>query len=451
MITDSAILTANKDQLQVKHLDSTNDKICDTIFEISKSNDNSFVAARQKYRFTMFYLQDELTQFEVECERNIPFMSGTFIDEYFYAIDANRVIQRHNINERRECGRMCLKLPTNKSFWCQLKSYNNTLIFADENKLKLYDSRIFAKKKSKCMEIGFDNVTEKCEEITCIQTNTSENNLYVSTTHKLFVFDIRYGMESGNELTRYTHQMKSPPLMMDASGGGVTGCTPNQRLIALSGTYTDDIAIVQHTKAQNDKHRNNNIPQTLRCLSDIRKKLQANGLQSEANNLFNNNRSINIGSRFVRINSTLFLLSEKSSGEIFYQQIKSDADQIDDNDDDIDNKLFHNSNLGKDNETKPITVTNVTNFECIKRILNYKLPNEDQIPDTENPKPKKWQMSIEQLASFKDMLSADLLSVWNEQELAMREKRTDKTDFVNGWINGSSTVTQFSHADDEFD
>lgn len=404
-----------------------------------KSNDNFYVAARQKKRFTVFYLQDELQQQEYQCERNVPFMSGTFIDKHFYTIDANRVIQRHDVNERREYGRMHLKLPKNNSYWCQLMTYNNQLVFADENKLKIYDSRLFAKKASKCMEISIDSITEKCEEITCIQTDPNENNIYVSTTHNLFVFDVRYGTESGNQLTRYTHQMKTPPLMIDANGGGATGCAPNERLIALSGTFTDDIAIAQHIKCQNDKLRNNNIPQKILCLSDAYKELRENGLLSEAKNLFNVNRSINIGTRFIRINSNLYLLSEKSSGEIFYQQITSEDGE---GPHDIDDKLFRNLDLSNGNESHS-TVTSVTNFDSIKRILNFNLPNETQIPDMENPKPKKWQLSMEQLSSYKDMLSGDLLSVWNEQQLVTNVDKTDKTEFVSGWIDRSSTVTQY--------
>lgn len=449
MISDSAMLVSNKDQLQLEHLDSTNQIICDTIFEITKSEDNCYVAARQKHHFTVFYLQDELAQQDFQCERNIPFLSGTFNQHHFYSIDANRVIQRHDLKENRECGRMYLKLPKNNSFWCQLKTYKNQLIFADQDKLKIYDSRVFAKKASKCMELSMDSITEKCEEVTCVQADANENNLYVATTHNLYVFDVRYGMESGNQLTRYTHLLKTPPLMIDATGGGATGCAPNERLIALSGTFTDDIVIAQHVKSQNDKLRNNNIPQTISSMSDAYKKLRENGLQPEAANFLNKNRSINIGARFVRLDSNLFFLSEKSSGEIFFQKITQDAHEPN-QEQEIDDKLFRNLDLNEKNQTqtKPSCVTTVTNFDSIKRILKYNLPNELNLPDTENPPPNKWQQSMEQLASYKDMLSADLLSVWNEQQVPAAEDKSDKTEFVSGWINKSTAASTF---DDDFE
>lgn len=296
------------------------------------------------------------------------------------------------------------------------------------------------------MEFGMDSVTEKCEEITCIQTDSNENNLYVSTTHNLFVFDVRYGMESGNQLVRYTHQMKTPPLMIDASGGGATGFAPNERLIALSGHFTDDIAIAQHIKAQNHKIRNNNIPQKILGLSDAQKKLRENGLQSEAANLLNKNRSINIGTRFARINSNLYLLSEKSSGEIFYQQIRENDGQ---KNQEIDEKLFRNIDLGEENAVETPKITTVTNFDSIKRILKFELMNESEEPDIENPRHKKWQLSIDQLSSYKDMLSSDLLNVWNDVQVTAGEDKTNNNEFVRGWVNKSPTDTPINDDYDE--
>lgn len=411
------------------------------------------MAARQKHHFAVFCLQDNLTQHDFQCERNIPFMSGAFNQHHFFTIDANRVIQRHDLLADRESGRMHLKLPKNQNYWCQLKSYNNHLIYADASEIKLYDTRLFAKKSSRCMQMCIDSVTEKCEEITSICSDSNENNFYVATTHNLFAFDIRYGMESCNQLTRYTHQMKTPPYMLDASGGGASGCAPNERLITLAGTFSDDISIVQHTKAENVKIRSHNIPQTPLGLTDVCCQLRENGLHMEADNLqMNKNRFVNVGTRFVRIDSNLFLLSEKSTGEIFYQEITSDAERLQQRVE-FDNKLFRNQDFSMTNQRDDANsdaavdpdgaqVTTVTNFDSLKRILNFKLntPELDgeEVADIENPQPKKWQQSMEQLQSYKDMLSADLLSIWMDQQMPATEDKSDKTEFVSSWMNRST-------------
>lgn len=435
----------NRNQLKIQHFESTDQIACDTIHEIFISNDNNFVAARQKHQFTVVHLQngnDKKSKDDLKCERDIPFMSGTFLNDHFFTIDARRVIQRHDLRQNTECGQMYLKLPKNNAFWCQLKSYNNQLVFADESRLKIYDSRLFGKKASKCMELNIDSLVEKCDEITCIRCDANENNLYIATTHNLFVFDVRYGMESTNQLTRYTHQLKTPPFMIDASGGGATGFAPNERLIALSGTFTDDLVVTQHAKIQNDKIRTNNLPRRIHSLTDTSRALRENGLRLEADNLLSENRRISIGTRFLRKDSKLFLLSEKSSGEIFYQVVTEDDGQMEA---DIDDKPFRNMDLRRErvsNEAK-IHATTVTNFDSLKSILKYNLPNENEILDTENPQPNNWQQSIEQLQSYKDMLSADLLSVWNEHISVSIAEKTDRSEYVTGWINTTSTPTPF--------
>lgn len=455
-LIDSAALTASSKnhQLQLEHLDSTNQIICDTIYEIFKSYDNCFVAARQKHNFAVFCLQDDLTQHDFQCERNVPFMSGAFNQHHFYTIDANRVIQRHDLVVDRESGRMHLKLPKNQNFWCQLKSYNNHLVYADANEVKLYDTRLFAKKSARCLQMCIDSVTEKCEEITSIWGDADENNLYVATTHNLFAFDVRYGMDSCNQLTRYTHQMKTAPFMLDASGGGASGYAPNERLITMAGTFSDDITIVQHTKAVNEKIRSHNIPQTPLGLTDIYRQMRENGLHTEADNLaMNKNRFVNIGTHFVRIDSKLFLMSEKSSGEIFYQEITPHAERLEQCVE-FDSKLFRDENFRmedqKDNDeadgaaktANPLQVTTVTNFNSLKRILNFKLKatgefDDSELPDIENPQPKKWQRTFQQLQTYKDMLSADLLSIW-DQQIPAAAADTDKTEFICGWVDRST-------------
>lgn len=449
LFTDSATLNSIDTKLQLEHLDSTNQVICDTIFEVIKSDDNHFVAARQKHQFTVFYLQSENVQQDFKCEHRIPFISGTFVENNFYSIDANRTMQRFNLATKQEYGRMHLKKAKNNSFWCQLKSYNNQIVYVDESKLKIYDSRLFSTKASKCMELNIDSITEKCEGITCIRADADEQNLYIGATHNLFVFDVRYGTESTNQLTRYTHQMNTPPFVIDACGGGATGATANERLILSCGTFTDDIVTTQHSKLQNDKVRTNNIPQRILTMTDAIQNIQENGLYPSTNGSIMDNRSINVGSCFSRIDSELYLLSEKSSGEIFYQKIMQKENHVQRNLDDKplrdDNLLCSNSYSS--NRTK---ATTVTNFDSIKRILSYTLPDECDLPDIDNPKPKKWQKSMEQLASYKDMLSADLLNVWNEriQPLPVDDK-TNKTELVSSWIKRTSNVSTMHSEGDE--
>lgn len=410
------------------HLDST--ITGDTIFEVLKSPNDCYVATRQKSQFTIFPLRcDDVQENIIFTDARVPYIGGAFIDSNFYSMNMNRTIVWNDLETKQVCGRMHLKKTKNNSFWCQLRTYNDQIVYADESKLKIYDNRLFGSKAAKCMELNIDSLTEKCEEITCIHSHMFEHNLYLGLTHNLFVIDVRYGTEGSNQLTRYTHQMKTPPLIMDAIGGGIAGATMNERLICTAGTMSDDIILTQHSKNRANKVQTNNIPQRVLSLSDIDSGMTEMGLQPDRKSI---NRNINAGACFMRFGAQLFLLSEKSSGEIFYQEITHELEDRPN----IEKRYLQTNEQSHPTNDK-IVATTVTNFDSLKRILTYKLHDGDSGHPTS--KPNKWQKSAEQLGSYKDMLSADLLGVWSERlQPVPTNNKADKAELVNRWINKTS-------------
>lgn len=426
-----------QNELKIKHLDRVNLNSEDgSIFEVIKADDNHFVAARQRNHFTIFHLQDDSLQQTFNSNRNIPFLSGVFHRNSFFTIDAKRSVKSFDLVCNKGTGNMQLTAPQNNSYWCQLRRYNDQLIFADERKLKIYDSRLFGRKESKCMEINFDTLTEKCEDITCVRSDDLENNLYVTTTHNLFVLDIRYGTESSNQLSRYTHQLKTPPMIIDGSGGGATGTIANERVIALSGTFADDIVIAQHTKSKNNhKIRTNNIPQKIPCTIDIDSILNRNGFTKEIDSSQQLNRKINIGTRFYRNKSKLFLLTERSSGELFYQEIVNEDDLSDEQHADKTICNFEMPRNIKQMENNP-KVTTVTNFRSLKNILKFNLPSVEETFDISSSRLNRWQQPISKLSTYKDMLSDDLLRVWQINDSVPATERVN----ISSWLNSSSAA-----------
>lgn len=281
------------------------------------------------------------------------------------------------------------------------------------------------------MELRVDSITEKCEEITTIYSHMDEHNLYVGLTHNLCVIDVRYGTEGSNKLTRYTHQMKTPPFAIDAIGGGIAGTTMNERVICAAGMHAADVMLLQHSKNQGDKVQVNNMPQRIFSPADVDCAMRQNGLQPARAPL---NRRINVGACFVRVRSQLFLLSEKASGELYYQEITHESEERPN----IEKQCLHPVDQQPE-ANEDIVATTVTNFDSMKRILTYKLPDDGDQPEFDNPKPNRWQKSYDQLASYKDMLSADLLSVWSERlQPASANNKAEKTELVNRWINKAS-------------
>lgn len=443
-ILDSTHLKSNGHKLEVEHLDSLKIENNNTIHEVITSTDSRYVAARQSNNFAVFYLQDKSSQHNFPCDRKVPFISGAFQEHYFYSIDMNHVLKRYDLRKNKEVGKMYLTAPTGNNYWCQLRRYQDRLLFADPKKLKVYDSRQFGRKESKCMEMKFDNLLEKCEEITCIKADDYENNLYVATTHNLFVFDVRYGSESCNQVARYTHQLKTPPFVIDAIGGGVTGDIANERLAVLTGTFSEDIAIVQHSKMQGTKVRTNSIPQKVLSTMDCYQKLRQNGLQREAEKIISGNRQINIGAKLFRKDSKLFLLTQKASGDIFQQEIRLENDSYTDDDE----PLHDYSVLVDRADTKPkYRATTITNFSHLKSILKYRLPRDDESFDMERQRPNKWQQPMTKLLEYKDMLSSDLLNVWHIDTPHLPDDKSAKADLVSGWLS-TAADTRANENDD---
>lgn len=433
-----------RNRLDVELLDSTEMKSNSSIFEIIKSDDARFVAARQRDNFTIFYLRDDSTMQNVPSVNGIPLMSGAFDCNDFYTIDAKHILRRFNLSRScKESGTMYLKRPTNKNYWCQLKRYNQQLVYADERCIKLYDTRLFGSKESKCSEISFDNLIESCEDITSVRADVTENNLYVATTHHLFLFDVRFGMETNNQLARYTHQLKTPPMTIDGSGGGATGTTANERLIVLSGTFSEDVVLVQHTKNQNDKVRTNSVPQKILSIDDSCTCLRQNGLREVAECLEDANKRVNVGTRFYRNDSKLYLLTQKASGDLFYQEIMSEKDFASSGRDENQPMESLASILNKNVPKKPFRATTVTNFKSMRNILKYNMPSGiGEAFERDDVKLERWQQSIEKLSSYKDMLSADLLSVWQVDALKS-EPKPETTAMVDGWLTASQQPMDF--------
>lgn len=429
-----------RNRLEVELLDSTEMVSKSSIFEIIKADDGRFVAARQRDNFTIFYLQNESSQQDLSSVNDVPFMSGVFQSTDFYSIDAKHRLKRFDLLRGKETGQMHLKMPKNKSYWCQLRRYNQQLVYADERRIKLYDSRLFGHKESKCAEMSFDNLIESCEDITSIRADATENNLYVATSHQLFVFDVRFGMETNNQLARYTHQMKTPPMAIDASGGGSSGTTANERLIVVSGTFSEDVVMMQHAKNQSEKVRTNSIPQKILSINDSCTYLRRNGLREVAERFEEPNKKVNIGTRLYRNDNKLYLLTEKASSDLFYQEIMTEEEFANSGRDD--EKPMENLEpiLRKKVPKKPFKATTVTNFKSMRNILRYNLPTDvdETFERDETTRPERWQQSIEQLRSYKDMLSADLLEIWQVDTLKS-EPKPESTVLVDGWLRNAST------------
>lgn len=101
-IVDSSRIRMRRNRLDVELLDSTQMKSNSSIFEIIKSDDARFVAARQRNNFTIFYLQNESSLQDLPSANDVPVMSATFHGDDFYSIDAKHTLKRFNLLRSKE-------------------------------------------------------------------------------------------------------------------------------------------------------------------------------------------------------------------------------------------------------------------------------------------------------------------------------------------------------------
>lgn len=70
--------------------------------------------------------------------------------------------------------------------------------------------------------------------------------------------------------------------------------------------------------------------------------------------------------------------------------------------------------------------------------MKYELPSVEEIPDIEGAAPfNRWERPFEKLATYKDMLSADLLAVWDIKSLS-NQSRMSSSLLVSGWLQNTT-------------
>lgn len=443
-IADFSVLSIDDNTVELETIYNSNEN--ETIFELFKSNNNKYVATRQKHYLKVFYVEDGYERDSMKTKQfhsNIPYVGGTFHGKKtFLTVDMFRTIKKYNLECEKETGRRKMERATNNSYWCQLKSYGHNLLFADAKSIEIFDSRILSRKDFKSLKINLANVTELCDEITCLQTQDSENYFQVATTHNLFTFDIRKCAGVAAQVSRSTHQLKTPPLMMH-SICTTMGRSTNESLIAMAGSLADDISVGHQIKNFPENTRASISPQKVLSVIDSYGKLQDHGILYGTNLMGKSSKDLakrlNTGIRLFEKECNIFLFTQNCFGEIFYQNISTHPANDDEHIEFTSENLQAWQNALDMHQSKPttFTATTVTNFNSISNILKYNLPKvEDEEEETETDQHVyKWQKTVDELADYKDILASDLLSVWNVRSTRDASDKPDPEEIVNNWLS----------------
>lgn len=423
----------------------------DTIYEIFKSHNNQFVAIRQKNAIKVLYTDNVFAKESLktkEFSSDIPFISGDFLGKRkFMSVDMFRRVHKYDLEYERQMGIRKMCRPTNNNFWCQLKTYRNRIFFADSKTLQILDSRTFSKRDAKGLRLNMSQVTEICEDITCLSMSENENNFHVATTHNVFTFDIRKCTGAAAQMTRATHQLKTPPLIMNSaclsSGRSIT-----ETLFAVAGSLADDVTITHNIKnhVENTMHRApmRKIPNVINSYDKLRENGVLHDTQVELMSCKDIAKRQNTGLRIYDNDTNLFLFTQNCFGEIFYQSLSTSAQST------YEKPEFTHENvevwqrvLGNavpSGRASKFPATTVTNFSSMQHLLKYDMPIEDDdcpMGDDLAYVPR-WRKPVDDLAQYKDMLTEDLLGVWSIKSGRLGEGKQDREELVNTWLNATT-------------
>lgn len=411
-----------------------------TIYEIKSLVNEPYFTVRQKHQLSVVDLRSDK---ELKINSDIPLVTSAVDPSMkLILVDAKQNLKLFNLTDLKLISDS--KIFTNQMTidnWTSVRFTNsNQFICASRKIISVYDTRqplepVIYRDMSCSMGL--------CEDLTCLEQAANSYNTYITTTHKLQAFDIRNVKNEIEPTVLWVHQLKTSPVMMDINKIDNEG-----ELIVIAGIKSGDVKVFDTTISE-EATISTHLPYAPLSIHDAYKFAKSIGKFLDPNSLVQNQiRQSNTGIKLKRINSNKFsLLIKNTSGDIFQQDIiRKDEDVSYANDELRISKLVEwDKELRRRGERENklgINVTDVTNFRSTIAYLRSNMHKKvekvkAQPSNTEQP---SWQMSIDELSSYKDVLANSLLDKWViADDVEMDEKYTD--DRMNDWVE--STVEQY--------
>lgn len=441
-----SVLNVDEGTVELESLHHSTEK--QAVFEVFKSNNNRYVALRQKNFFKIICIDTDYSKESLKTKQffsDIPFISGTFQGRsHFMSIDMFRRVQRFDLATERGAGIRKMPRASNNNYWCQLKSYRHRLFFADTKSIEIFDNRLFTKRDTRGLKVNLGKMMESCEDITCLQMCNNENNFQVATSHHLFTFDIRKCSGAASQLTRSTHQFKTPPLIMSSLCESRSRSS-TESFLAVAGSWADDVSLCRMTRNHAVRTVERTPLRKILTINNSYEKLRERGLlhdtKMDLTSAKDRAKRVTTGLRLYNHDSELYLFTQNCYGELFYQNVNAQSPDFYEEPEFTDRHVNEWRNMlqisGGEDRSSQLVASTVTNFNSIQNVLKYNLPmanEEDQLDDEKTYIPK-WRRSVEQLSQYKDILATDLLSVWSIRTLKSDEDKADPKQLVESWLN----------------
>lgn len=415
-----------------------------SIYEIKSVVNKPFFTVRQKHNFSVIQFNSNTMKLR-NIYSNIPLVTGTMDSSTkLILIDAQQHLQLFDLIIKKPL--MEGKIFDNEltiDNWISVRFIEpNKFICASRRIVAIYDERqpITKPISSTTFAMG------PCDDISCMEQSNSSHNTFFATTHKLLALDMRNYKDGDVPLTWF-HRLKTSPLTMD-----ISKIDDTSEMIAIGGVKSGDVKICD-TKTIQNATISTHLPYTPLSVHDFFKYTKSKGKFLNPNSLIEHQLRQSItGIKLRKINSNKFsLLTKNSCGDVFAQEILcneiNDAMEVPESFitkmDIWDEELRIN---GERENKLNFQATDITNFAALAAFLgsniNKKLEKNQSEPPPDTPKPE-WQMSLEELSSYKDILANSLLDKWVIADNVVEPDVNYTDDRMNNWVD--STVEQYKY------
>ncbi|XP_037025066.1 uncharacterized protein LOC119066606 [Bradysia coprophila] len=414
-----------------------------TIYEIKSVVNEPYFTVRQKHQLTIAHLRsDTLKRQKIHSE--IPLVTSA-VDEAMKLIlvDAQQHLQLFNLIDGRPISKT--KIFTDRMTidnWSSVRFIDsNQFICASRKIVEVYDIR---QSLEPVMHHDLTSFLGYCEDLTCMEQSNNGCNTFIATTHKLHAFDIRHARNDIEPKLTWIHQLKTSPIFMDISKNENVG-----EMIVIAGIKSGDVKLFDTTTVSDGGTISTHLPYCPVSIHDAYKYARSVGKFLDPNSLVQYQlRQSNTAVKLKPIKLNKFsLLTKNTSGDIFQQDIDHVSGSIrSENQEPRISKMVNWDNelrsRGKSENRLGMAVTNVTNFQAMASYLRANVHTDIDNSKAESGTPQKqdWEMSIEELASYQDVLANSLLDKWViAQDVEMVEEYAD--DRMDSWVD--STVEQY--------
>lgn len=451
--TEISKLDFDDDTTHISTTDVYNDKLSSlhqekTIFEIKSIVDEPYFTVRQKHYLSIMHLGSKILKLR-KIHSEIPLVSSALDHQSMKLIlvDAKQHLQLFSlINEKPLSKVNIFENETKIDNWSSVRFVDqNQFVCVNRKYICGYDVRQPIGKPLFCHD--FTSAMGYCEDITCMEQSNDSYNTFIATSHKLHAMDLRNYKDGKIPTFTWTHQLKTAPIMINISKKDDNG-----ELIAIGGVKSSDIKICDTTTIMNNTKNitiSTHLPYAPLSNLDSFKYAKYRGNFLSPNCLLKQQiRQSNAGIKIKQFNSKKFaLLTQNTCGDVFVQQILHKEDtrneipppnisKLTTWDDNLRQKGEKENKLG-------FEVTDITNFGSLAKVLSSKSHENLEKHNSAPPvaQKQKWEMSVEELSSYQDVLASSLLDKWviTEDDVEMDVKYTD--DRMNDWVD--STVQQY--------